>query len=105
MEWLGLPAGYEKSTTRSIWEFLQITYLKTDKVYITDAGKIKRRLTEWQYLHYNQAHDTHFASKKWYDCLNPNAIDNNEILEILHGKYNQDTAKHYASKAVLKKIS
>ena len=46
VERLEILATYETSSTKSIWEFLQVPYVNTGWVYINDLDKVERRLTE-----------------------------------------------------------
>ena len=52
-----------------------------------------------------QAAGTLFANKAWHGQINPSDLQDKEILEILHGKHNNDPSLHTASKKLLESIS
>ena len=102
---LGIPVGFEEATTQEIWDFLQQPNVNPQWTFITDQQDIQQRLINWQQLHYSQAADTPFATKTWYDRINPIDLPDEAILEILHGKHKNDPSLHIESKKLLESIS
>jgi len=82
---LGIPKGFEYSSTKEIWDYLSVPTLQPEWKFVTDNDTIQRRLLEWQEFHYAHAGVTPLAASVWYDKLNPNAISDEEINRVLRG--------------------
>ena len=104
---LGIPAGMMQSTTKEIWDFLQLkerTKEKIDWEFTEDENYIQFRLREWNILHFNQSHATPLASATWEKHLTPEEIVDSQIPDIIQRAIDADTTLHPDSKCLLEEM-
>ena len=101
---LGIPQGFENSSTQEIWDYLQTPGVQPKWRYITDEEEIESRLVEWQILHYSQAKETPLTTKEWDRKLNPAVLTDNAVNEILKNGLEGDHI-HMSTKAIFNEIS
>ena len=102
---LGIPKGMLKSTTKEIWDYIQVTPDKEIRwVYIEEASEILCRLREWNILHFNQSSETPLASKEWEEALNPGDTLEDKMVDVVSTALENDKQLHQDSRCVLQEI-
>ena len=102
---LGIPKGMENRSTADMWKFLQNAQNTTEWTYIHDTKEIEARLLEWQLHHYNQASSTPFATSEWYNKLNPNILNEEDVYDILRDGLPEDDRLMESSRKLFEEIS
>ena len=104
---LGIPKGMQSRTTKEIWNYLQIKEKNQDKIaweYTENEADIKRRLREWNMIHFNQAVETPLATEQWEQGLDPNKVLETNMSQILDDAIKNDPTLHKDSRCFLEEM-